>query len=85
MARPDVRDSREHQANRHRRPAGQPRRVPAGGGTLTEPTYRVLFASLSASVAQQVGTFTTAGAPAEPFPLALDLEAASAALEAFLG
>ena len=53
--------------------------------TLTEPTYRVLFASLSASVAQQVGTFTTAGAPAEPFPLALDLETASAALEAFLG
>lgn len=52
--------------------------------TVTEPTYRVLFASLVASVAQQIGGLD-AGTGAEPFPVALDLEAASAALEPYLG
>lgn len=28
---PDVRDSREHQTDRHRRPAGEPRGLPTGG------------------------------------------------------
>ena len=51
---------------------------------VTEPTYRVLFASLVASVAQQIGGLD-AGTGAEPFPVALDLEAASAALEPYLG
>jgi hypothetical protein len=55
--------------------------------TSTEPTYRVLFASLAASCAQQVGAVrAAAGSPAaEPFPVALDLEAASAAIDRFLG
>ena len=52
--------------------------------TLREP-YRVLFASLAASVAEQAGALALPGAGVEPFPTALDLEAASAALEAYLG
>ena len=53
----------------------------------SEGTYRILFASLAASVAEQVGAIsvTGAGEGAEPFPTAMDLEAASAALEAYLG
>ena len=55
--------------------------------TSTEPTYRVLFASLAASLAEQAGALTApvGGAPVVPFPAALDLEAASAALEGYLG
>jgi hypothetical protein len=55
--------------------------------TSTEPTYRVLFASLAASSAQQVGAVrAAAGSPAsEPFPVALDLEAASKAIDRYLG
>jgi hypothetical protein len=55
--------------------------------TSTEPTYRVLFASLAASSAQQVGAVrAAAGSPApEPFPVALDLETASNALDRYLG
>lgn len=50
----------------------------------SEPAYRVLYASLAASVSQQIVALAGAGA-AEPFPAALDLEAASDALEAYLG
>lgn len=50
--------------------------------TVTEPTYRVLFASIAASLGQQLGAL---GGAVEPFPVALELESASAALEAFLG
>jgi ferritin-like protein len=52
----------------------------------TEPTYRVLFASL-ASASAQVGLLRAiARRPEpEPFPVALDLEAASNAIESYLG
>jgi ferritin-like protein len=52
--------------------------------TASEQTYRVLYASLAASVSQQIGALAGASA-AEPFPIAMDLEAASDALEAYLG
>jgi hypothetical protein len=51
---------------------------------VTEPTYRVLFASLAGSLGQQAGAL--AGRTAvEPFPVAISLESASGALEAYLG
>lgn len=55
--------------------------------TVTEPTYRVLFASLAASVGQQIGAVATVvpRAGVEPFPVALELEAASEALDRYLG
>jgi len=53
--------------------------------TVTETSYRVLFASLAASVAEQVGALALPGTGVESFPVALDLEAASTALEAYLG
>ena len=53
--------------------------------TLSESSYRVLFASLGAGVAEQAGALALPGTGVEPFPTALDLEAASAALEAYLG
>ena len=55
--------------------------------SVSEPSYRVLYASLAASVGQQLGTLTAIGGPigAESFPVALDLEAASAALDRYLG
>ena len=51
------------------------------------PAYRVLYASLAASVSQQLATLAArAGQNAiEPFPTAMDLEAASDALDAYLG
>ncbi len=53
--------------------------------TTSESSYRVLFASLAASVAEQVGALASPGAGVESFPAALELESASAALEAYLG
>lgn len=55
--------------------------------TVTELSHRVLYASLTASVGQQLAvlaTFEGANA-AEPFPVATDLETASDALESYLG
>jgi hypothetical protein len=55
--------------------------------TVTEQPHRVLYASLSASVGQQIvalGAFEGANA-VEPFPVATDLETASDALERYLG
>ena len=54
---------------------------------MTEASYRVLYASLAASVGQQIGALATLAQPVsvEPFPVALDLEAASNALERYLG
>ena len=50
------------------------------------PAYRILYASLGASLGQQIGALAgPIGDPAEPFPPALDLETASAALEGYLG
>ena len=52
--------------------------------TASDQSYRVLYASLAASVSQQI--VALAGpASSEPFPIAMDLEAASDALEAYLG
>ena len=55
--------------------------------SVSDASYRVLYASLAASVGQQIGALESlAGrAGAEPFPVAVDLEAASGALEAYLG
>jgi hypothetical protein len=52
--------------------------------TASEPTYRVLFASLAASVSQQ-GVALAGASATEPFPVAMELEAASHALERYLG
>lgn len=54
---------------------------------VSEPSYRTLYSSLGASVGQQLGALTSlaAGGVVEPFPVALDLESASAALEPYLG
>ena len=55
--------------------------------TASIPEYRILFASLEASVGQQIGALSALSAPtaAEAFPVAKDIETASAALEAYLG
>ena len=50
----------------------------------SEQSYRVLYASLAASVSQQIVALGGASA-AEPFPVAIDLESASNALERYLG
>ena len=58
----------------------------SAAAAVTEPSYRVLYASLVASIAQQIGALTPPGGDvAQPFPVALDLEAASAALDGYLG
>jgi hypothetical protein len=44
----------------------------------------VLYASLAASVSQQIVALGGAAA-AEPFPVALDIESASDAIERYLG
>jgi Ferritin-like domain len=55
--------------------------------SVATPSYRVLYASLGASVSQQIGALAALSGQqgVEPFPVALDLEAASDALEAYLG
>ena len=55
--------------------------------SVAVPDYRVLYASLAASVGQQLGALSAlmGRADVEPFPVAADLEAASAALEGYLG
>lgn len=55
--------------------------------TVSEPSYRVVYASLAASVGQQLGALTAlaAGSVVEAFPVAHDLERASAAVDAYLG
>ena len=52
--------------------------------TASEPTCRVLYVSLAASVSQQIVGLGGAGS-AEPFPVALDIETASDAIERYLG
>ena len=53
----------------------------------SEAEYRVLYASLAASLGQQIGALDqlSARSVTEPFPIALDLETASSQLEAYLG
>ena len=55
--------------------------------SVVEPSYRVLYASLAASIGQQIGELASlvGGAGTEPFPVAMELESASTALEQFLG
>ena len=55
--------------------------------TVTETSHRVLYASLTASVGQQIATLATfeGASTVEPFPVATDLETASDALENYLG
>jgi Ferritin-like domain len=55
--------------------------------TVTEPSHRVLYASLTASIGQQIAALAAfEGTKAvEPFPVATDLETASDALESYLG
>ena len=55
--------------------------------TLAEPTYRVLYASLAASSGQQIGVLRTIdrGTVPDAFPVSLDLETASNAIESYLG
>jgi hypothetical protein len=57
----------------------------AASGSVLD--YRILYASLGASLGQQIGALSAlvAHAAAEPFPVATDLETASARLEAMLG
>ena len=59
----------------------------SAAATVSEPSYRVLYTSLAASIAQQIGALAAASGKAgsESFPAALDLETASAALENYLG
>jgi hypothetical protein len=54
---------------------------------VSEPSYRILYASLAASAGQQLGALAALAASVvvEPFPAALDVERASAALEPYLG
>src|SRR5262245_48509745 len=58
----------------------------SAASSVIMPSYRVLYASLGASLGQQIGALAgPTGERAEPFPPAMDLEAASAALESYLG
>ena len=58
----------------------------SAASAVSEPSYRVLYASLVGSVGQQIGALVgPVGERAEPFPPAVDLEAASDALEPYLG
>jgi len=58
----------------------------SAAASVVMPSYRVLYASLAASLGQQIGALAgPSGERAEPFPPALDLETASAALESYLG
>ena len=54
---------------------------------VAEESHRILYASLAASAGQQLGALTALAASGvvEPFPVALDLERASANLEPYLG
>jgi hypothetical protein len=52
--------------------------------TASEASHRVLYASLGAGVSQQIVVLAGASA-AEPFPVAMDLETASNAIEGYLG
>jgi len=55
--------------------------------TVTEPSHRVLYASLTASIGQQIAALAAFEGTkvVEPFPVAIDLETASDALESYLG
>ena len=54
---------------------------------VSDPGHRILYASLAGSAGRQLGALTAlaAGGVVELFPVALDLESASGALERYLG
>jgi hypothetical protein len=59
----------------------------SASAAVVEPSYRVLYASLAASLGEQIGALAWV-APrvgTEPFPVAMDLETATAALDRYLG
>lgn len=55
--------------------------------TVSEPSYRVLYASLAASAGQQLGALAAlgAGGALDAFPVARDLESASKSVDPYLG
>jgi hypothetical protein len=55
--------------------------------SVTEMSHRILYTSLTASVAGQIGTHAALAGRVypPPFPVAVDLETASASLETYLG
>ncbi len=57
------------------------------GASASELSHRVLYTSLAASVGQQVGALMTLANRngVEPFPVAMDLEAASSTVDRYLG
>ena len=60
----------------------------SGAAAISIPSYRTLFASMAANVAQQVGSLSQlAGGRVVgiSFPSAVDVETASDAIEAYLG
>jgi hypothetical protein len=58
----------------------------SAAATVAMPSYRVLYASLGASLGHQVGALAgPSGEGVEPFPTAMELEAASGALASYLG
>jgi len=59
----------------------------SAAATSSVVEYRILYASLGASVGQQIGALSALWAPvgAKSFPVATDVETASAAIEAYLG
>ena len=54
---------------------------------VSEPTHRILYASLAASVGQQLGALTALAVSGvvQPSPVALNLESATGTLEPYLG
>jgi hypothetical protein len=87
LAATDVPDCRGHGHRWARSPSALLGVYQTEAATVTDPSYRVLYASLAASLGQQIGALQSVSGRrgAEPFPVAMDLEAASTALEAYLG
>ena len=59
----------------------------SASAAVLDPSYRVLYASLAASLGQQVAALSALSprVGVEPFPVAMDLETATASLEKYLG
>ncbi len=59
----------------------------SASAAVSDSSYRVLYASLAASLGQQVAALSALAprAGVEPFPVAMDLETATSALEKYLG
>lgn len=59
----------------------------SAAATASVVDYRILYASLGASIGEQIGALSALAAPvgAKSFPVATDVETASAAIETYLG